>query len=54
MDVYPYPIHQHQSSIQSYSTHTADSIFGITLDMPGKLDHTHMNGLNQKDVFMYG
>ena len=52
-DVYPYPIYQHQSSIQSYSTHTADSIFEIALDMPGKSDHTHMNGVNQIDVFIY-
>ena len=34
MDVYPYLINQHQSSVQSYSIHIADSILRIVSDTP--------------------
>ena len=34
MGVYPYLINQHQSSVQSYSIHNADSILRIVSDTP--------------------
>ena len=44
MDTCLYAKIQHRSSIQS-----SESI----LAYPGVPDHTHMNGTNQIDVFMY-
>ena len=50
VEAYPYSKNQHHSSIQSW--HIVDVVLRITFGR-SRLYHTHINQLNQIDVFVY-